>query len=159
MDGIAMGWGIAAAFSLSIACCGPNHLAKLSAAYLFSSWLISNAIFAHVSPGRAMELFAYLDTFAACFFIVVWLARPSIWLGVLTAALVTQIIFQTSYHLTDPELRDEFGAFLANNILFGIQLAAVVGPTFTKQKRQQTSVRVQRRRPRRPKKPHLRLVA
>lgn len=159
LDGIAIGWGIAAAFALAIACCGPNPHSKLVSAYLFGAWTLSNQIFETHSTADSLERFAYMDTLAASVLIIVWFRWPSRWLGVLWAALFTQIVFQTHYTIQAPQDRNEWAAILVNNLLYGIQLIAVVSPTFTRPKRRD-SVRARRRPPKRPTgKPDLKLVA
>lgn len=159
MDGIAIGWGIAAIFAAAAAFCGPNRMAKFVAAYLFAAWLVSNKIFWARTPEVTIEWFAYMDTLAVCILLCLWFRWPSRWLGVVVAALFSQLVFQAHYTLQAPEDRNEWAAFFVNNVLYGIQLAAVVSPTFTRPKRRD-SVRARRRPPKRPTgKPDLKLVA
>ena len=160
MDGIAIGWGVAASFALAIACCGPNSMAKYVAAYLFTAWLVSNKIFWANSPAVSIEWFAYLDTLAVCVLLCCWFRWPSRWLGVVVAALFSQLVFQTHYTLQAPEDRNHWAAFFVNNVLYGVQLTAVISPTFTRPKRNDRSVRARRRPPKRTTgKPDLKLVA
>jgi hypothetical protein len=132
---VAMGYFFAAAFALAVACCGRDPRAKLCAAYLICSWLASNQIFQHSDPTQALDRFSYLDVTALYILFVVLVRWPSRWLTLLVSALLAQVALQAYYAFLDPEARNDYTAFLANNLLYIVQLVAVTIPTFFRARR------------------------
>ncbi len=126
MNPVAVTFGVAAVFVLAIACCGPNQLVKVAAAYLFASWLVSNAVFLALTPGETLDVFAYLDLAAASILVVAWLWRSVVWAGLLGAFLYAQVLFNIAHKAG---YTTEWQAFFVNDFLFALQLAAVLGST------------------------------
>lgn len=129
MGGVAIGFFFATAFSMAIACCGPDPRAKLCSAYLFCSWCLSNHIFQTRPPADAIEGFYVMDVFGSMTIYVVLLIWPARWIALLTAALTAQVLMEGYYLILAPEHRSNYGAFLVNNLLYVLQLIAVDLPT------------------------------
>jgi hypothetical protein len=161
MGGVALGFGIFAAFAMAIACCGPNPVAKLTGAALFANWALSNLFNLNLAFYDTTVGWSYLDIAMVAILTPVWMRWPSLWLGVIVAASWAQIAFHFGFLLGERSYQDAWNSTLINNLLFAIELAFVTGPTLTRERGRMTSVsrtRWARRRPR-PGKPHLRLVA
>lgn len=143
MGAVAISFGVAAAFALAIACCGSNRLSKLAGAYLFASWLLSNVIFRSLGVDAAIAGFAYMDFAAAAAFIILWLRFSQAWIGVIAAALISQMVFHAVYYADLPSFERQWAGILINNILYAVQLVAVTTPTLLPIRRR---ARLRRRR-------------
>lgn len=166
MGGLGLGFGFATMLALSIALVGPNRLAGAVAGGLLVNWMLSNVFMLNFEMHETTIGWSYLDIASVAIFTPVWLARPSRWLGIIVAASWTQIGFHFGFIIGEQTPQDEWNSTLINNILFGIELLAVTGPTFAPQQkrkpyelapRRRSLPRVRVERPRGPVK--LRLVA
>lgn len=129
MGVVAISYFFATAFAMAIACCGPDPRAKLCSAYLMCSWCLSNHIFQTNSRADTIESFFFMDALASMIIYLVMLMWPSRWLALLLAALGAQVVMEGYYQLIAPESRNDYGSFLVNNLLYILQLIAVVLPT------------------------------
>lgn len=129
MGAVAIGYGFATAFAMAIACCGRDPRAKLCSAYLMCAWLLSNHIFLSRSTEDTVDAFFLMDMAATFVLYSVLLLWPSRWLALLLGALTAQVVMETYYLIIAPESRNNFGSILANNLLYALQLVAVILPT------------------------------
>jgi len=146
MGAVAIGFFIAAAFALAIACCGREPIPKLIGAYLFCTWMVSNQIFMRHTPLETMATFSYFDVAAIAVLTPVMLWRPSWWLFVILASLYAQVGFQSYYRAQDPDGRDNTIAWRIENALYAVQLLAVALPVLLSRRRRQRKPYVRRSR-------------
>lgn len=93
---------------------------------------MSNHIFLTNTPTDSLEKFSYMDCPAAAVLTVMFLHRPAIWLGLIVAALNTQLFFNVLHHFDVPIFGGARNAFIAMEPLYVLQLMAVTGPAFTR---------------------------
>lgn len=146
LGAVGIGFLVAAAFALAISCMGPNPMAKAAAATLFAGCLLSN-LFQDVMPLQSAVLgFILMNLVFAAAFTPLLIFRWSIWLGLILAANYTQILFHLDFNLNPDSFQTGWSNALIDNVLYGLQLAAVTAPTFTPRRRRAPQDRVQRRR-------------
>lgn len=151
MNAVGLAFGVSAAVAFAIAYWGPNQKAKWIAGYLVASWAVSNGLFVTQSPDGALQGFAYMDCFAAAALFVVWLSRPSAWLGVVVAALYSQLTFNALHHFGISIFESEWIAYFINDFLFAVQIVAVTLQRFSRSRPRSSVDRARRNNPRPPR--------